>query len=89
MEKLSILDVCRVRGYVFYTQLPRSRKHVILPCTYEKLGVLGIFMESSEIRFYLEELFDNMLKIRKFRGQPIKMACVVKIKLFYYGLILL
>ena len=46
-------------------------------------------MESSEIRFYLEELFDNMLKIRKFRGQPIKMACVVKIKLCYYGLILL
>ena len=46
-------------------------------------------MESSEIRFYLEELCDNMLKIRKFRGQPIKMACVVKIKLFFDGVILL
>ena len=47
--KLSILDVCRVRGYVSDTQLPRSKKRAILRCHRGKLGVLEIFMESSVI----------------------------------------
>ena len=47
--KLSILDVCRVRGYVFDTQLPRSKKGAILRCHRRKLGVLEIFMEGSVI----------------------------------------